>query len=174
MNIHIQTGGQTGVDRGGHLGGRDIGLPIAGWMPRDGRDEDGEIPPDIARDLVRCTTDGYPARTYANVQAAGAVLLVVRDNERELDGGTLLTFNAARKRMLPVLIMDPDSPVKQLYEWLVDMTEVYDQDTGYEPPLLLLVAGPRRSKWPGGEAAARTIVASIRPSWHHFAGGMIG
>ncbi|HEX7941127.1 MAG TPA: putative molybdenum carrier protein, partial [Gemmatimonadaceae bacterium] len=82
MKLTILHGGQTGVDRGAHYGALDGGLPIAGWMPRGKHDERGPIPDDVARHLLPCTigtlTDGYRARTGANVEWATHVCLIVQ------------------------------------------------------------------------------------------------
>ncbi|HSX21410.1 MAG TPA: putative molybdenum carrier protein, partial [Gaiellaceae bacterium] len=69
--ITIVHGGQTGVDRGAHEAAIDNGWRVAGYMPRDGRDELGPIPPDVARFLVAHEKAGYGARTEANVRASG-------------------------------------------------------------------------------------------------------
>lgn len=167
MNLTIISGGQTGVDRGAFWGARDIGLPRKGYMPRDERDEQGPIPQDIASELWRCTIDGYKARTGANVQVAHAVLLVVQNAQKpDATAGTRLTIACAKRRMLPILAVDADVFVKSrqlVYEWLVDMTEVYDDDPeAPEPETWLLVAGPRKSIWAGGEDIARAWVRTIR------------
>lgn len=176
MTLVICHGGQTGVDRGAHLGAIDGALLIAGYMPRNERDERGMIPDDIRSVLWRCTVGerdgGYPARTHANIELAHAVLLIVQDvNNPAATPGSRLTYDLMQKRERPWMIADPDTYAKDVQKWMTGLRE--DHGSG---ELRLLVAGPRASRWANGEATARTLVASLSPNirWEMFAGGMGG
>lgn len=167
MNLTIISGGQTGVDRGAHLGALDVALPIKGYMPKNCCDELGPIPADIAKYYYRCTTGdiggGLAARTYANVEFAHALLIVVDNADKpDVTPGTRLTMKRAKERKLPILPVDSRVFVADrdiVFEWLIDMTEIYDDAPS--PELRLMVAGPRASRWAGGEDVARNWVRTL-------------
>ena len=156
MTITIIHGGQTGVDRGAHEAAIDNGWPIAGYMPRDQRDELGRIPPDVARFLVPHDKTSYAARTEANVRTAAAVLIVVKDaDDPRATPGTAKTIDLAMERGLRRLIVDPSDDAGMIARWIwydllmVSGTLPLPLET---PPIApiptrLLVAGPRESKW---------------------------
>jgi hypothetical protein len=78
--ITIVHGSQTGVDRGGHEAALDSDWRIAGYMPRDGRDELGRIPQAVAQFFALHDKPGFAARTEANVRTVAAALIVVAHN----------------------------------------------------------------------------------------------
>ncbi len=155
--VVIVHGGQTGVDRGAHLAAVDAGAEIAGYMPRDRRDEDGPIPDDVARHLKRCSIAGSAARTRENVIRARALLVVVR--ERLLANatrGTALTLRCADGYDVPWFAIDSDDATQIAYAstWLRNIRH------GREVTRLM-IAGPRRSLWPDGEDTARRCVRAL-------------
>lgn len=163
--IRILHSGQTGVDRGAHLGALDAGLVVGGYMPKDARDEDGLIPPDVARFLSRCTIKGYAARAEVNVEVAHAVLVVVANKTRtDLSPETSLTIAAARGRHRPLFIADTIADLPDLMTWLRRVTTSRTNDLQLSTPdgrLNLMVGGPRASRWANGEATARALVNMV-------------
>ena len=156
--ITIIQGGQTGVDRGAYQAAVDNGWSLAGYMPREARDELGPIPKDVARHLVPHDRAGYGARTEANVQSASAVLIVVRDaREPGATPGTAKTIELAAGRRLRCKIVDPTSDAAPIARWIWNdlrtpgvLMLALDNFQDLDPvPTRLLVAGPRESKWPG-------------------------
>jgi hypothetical protein len=170
--ITIVHGGQTGVDRGAHEAAIDNGWLVAGYMPRDGRDELGRIPPDVARFLTPHEKTNYAARTEANVRASAAALIVVRDaDDPRTTPGTAKTIDLAASRQLRPMIVDPKTDAAQIARWIWNDVLVIGTPLQLEMPGLvagtvilpdpvptkLLVAGPRESKWPG----ARDLTAAL-------------
>lgn len=142
-------------------------------MPRDGRDERGKIPEHVARLLKPHDKTSYAARTEANVKMASAALIVVRDADdpRETPG-TAKTIDLAVGRRLPRRIVDPRIDCGLIARWiwadLLQMTrtltlplEPSQPDLQDDRPVLLLVAGPRESKWPGARVETAAILRRV-------------
>lgn len=53
--------GQTGVERGAHHAALTGGLVVSGFMPHDGRDELGPVPPEVSAHLSRFKDRGTRA-----------------------------------------------------------------------------------------------------------------
>jgi len=167
--ITIVHGGQTGVDRGAHEAAIASGWLVAGYMPRDGRDELGPIPPDVARFLIPHASRDYAARTEANVQSASAVLIVVRDaREARSTPGTAKTIDLAIDRHLRRMVVDPRTNPTLIARWIwFDLRMVgtlplpLAEHTLDPIPTRLLVAGPRESKWPGAQAATAGLLRQV-------------
>lgn len=168
--ITLVHGGQTGVDRGAHEAAIDNGWPIAGYMPRDKRDELGRIPEDVTRFLVPHEKTNYAARTAANVRTATAVLLIVKDTtDPRATPGTSKTIELAAQRSLPCMIADPTTDVAKIARWI--RTHLLAVGTLSLPletsaslelvPTKLLVAGPRASKWPGARAETAALLRRV-------------
>jgi hypothetical protein len=166
MTLTIIHGGQRGVDQGAHEAAIDNGWTVTGYMPRDGRDELGQIPPDVARFLVPHTKPGYGARTEANVQMSTAALIVVQDaNDSQVTPGTAKTIKLAIERRLPRMIVDPSVDPALVARWIWNMTprtlSLPFEDHQRHDPLRLLVAGPRESKWPGAQAKTAGLLRQV-------------
>lgn len=163
MSLVIVHGGQTGVDRGAHRGALAGALMVAGYMPNDARDEQGMIPFDVAEYLIRCPSSGLVARTHANITLSHAVLAVVADacekRRPHLSPGTARTLREAKYRNLPHLVVDPSTPIDAVRAWI---DEIYaariDRD---QMTTRLMVAGPRATRWPEGEAEAQRVIAAL-------------
>lgn len=150
-------GGQTGVDRGCHDAGMLLGVPLAGYMPADGHDEFGLIPIAVAKHLRRCQTPGYGPRTKQNLAQVYAVLVIVENKQNPYaTPGTRLTLDGARDRRLARRVIDPDDSIACTADWL--SAQYQDIPT---PNFALLIAGPRASKWPGGQAATCAVLQSL-------------
>lgn len=151
----IIVGGQTGVDRGAHKAAWDKGLKVEGFMPMTGVDEDGPIPPGIAKDLKPCPIEGYAARTVMNLEEAHGVLIIIETLGRLFaTPGTKMTWQHASVMGLPRWYVDPHSSIKELAHNI--------QRASIER---LMVAGPRHSLWPEGEDEARRIVRALATFW---------
>jgi hypothetical protein len=72
MLRYVISGGQTRGDQAALLAARRYGIEIGGWAPLGWMTEDGPAPWLADFGLVECPEPGYPARTEANVLAAGA------------------------------------------------------------------------------------------------------
>lgn len=159
-------GGQTGVDRGAHEGALDNGWLVAGYMPRDQRDELGKIPHDVARFLTPHDKMGYAPRTEANVHAAHAALIVVRDlNDPRTTPGTAMTLDLVADRRLRQMIVDPTDDAAQIARWIWSSLLMVQMplplDTCDPVPTKLLVAGPRESKWPRARVETAALLRRI-------------
>lgn len=151
MIITIVHGGQTGVDRGGHVAARTMGWQVAGYMPTNRKDELGDIPRDVACWLTECPKPGYAARTKENLAKSSALLAFVQDAKvPEKTPGTKLTLEWAHKWGVRLLICDPTYSADRAATWLRDgLAQRRDAGkTGFR----LMVAGPRESKWAGAQA----------------------
>lgn len=158
--IVIQHGGQTGVDRGAHEGALAIGLRLGGFAPSDGRDELGPIPIEVHRYLTRCPRIGLYARTAANVASAHALLVIVADAVRPYETpGTRTTLDEARRRPLelPRLVVDPTHPRARVVAWASTLIHAHPPGAEFR----LMVAGPRASRWPGGQSIAASFVGLL-------------
>jgi hypothetical protein len=167
--ITVIHGGQTGVDRGAHEAALDSGWLVAGYMPRDGRDEYGPIPPDVSRFLRPHEKTSYAARTEANVRASAALLAVVRDvNDSHATPGTAKTIDLAVDRRLPRKIVDPKTDVALIARWIwtdllvpCTLPLPLDRTCGIPSPVRLMVAGPRESKWPGARVETAGLLRRV-------------
>lgn len=170
--ITVIHGGQTGVDRGAHEGAYDNGWRIAGYMPRNGRDELGQIPQDVRRFLVPHDKPGLGARTEANVRTVAATLIVVRDShDPRATPGTAKTLDLAALRHLPRLIVDPTIDPTRVARWIWNgllalgtlplplETPLGDQHDA--PPPRILITGPRESKWQGARSETAALLRRI-------------
>lgn len=171
--ITIIHGGQSGVDRGAHEAALDNGWHVAGYMPRDGRDEFGPIPLDVARYLTRHEKTSYAARTEANVNTSHAVLVMVRDaDDPRATPGTTKTIDLAARRHLRRMIVDPTIDAVQVARWiwrdllmlrttLLLPLDGIERDPARMPTTRLLVAGPRESKWSSASAQTAALLRQI-------------
>ena len=167
--ITIVQGGQTGCDRGAHEAALANGWRVSGYMPRDGRDELGPIPPDVARYLIPHETASYAGRTAANVRSAGAALIVVRDAaDPRTTPGTTLTIDLAAGRRLRSLVVDPKTDAALIARWIWStlftartLSLPLEPAAPDPPPPRLLVAGPRESKWPGARVDTAELLRRV-------------
>jgi hypothetical protein len=156
----LVNGGQTGVDRGAARAAARLKLPIKGWRPAVTQEqcEDGDLPAMLARALRPLEFGGYQKRTVANVADSDA-LLVITNNRLRLNGGTKLTVDIAKGRAgMQIFVEDPTAGTGALIvvdAWLRNITALYDR------PINLMVAGPRKSKWPEGERVTEEFLLEL-------------
>jgi hypothetical protein len=135
MNLKIQSGGQTGVDRAAQDVARELGIPCGGWCPKGRWAEDGPIP---SRYPLEETPSIDPQqRTEWNVRDSdGTLVLTVGP----VSGGTALTAEFAEKHNRPCLVLDltTEPTAGAVRGWIED-----------NRIRILNVAGPRESKQPG-------------------------
>ena len=158
------------MDRGAHEAAIDNGWLIAGYMPRNQRDELGTIPPDVARFLVPHEKTSYSARTEANVRTSNAVLIVVSDAENpRATPGTAKTIDLAIDRGLQRRIVDPRFDAALIARWIWNdllmtgrTTQLSFEKAALDPiSTRLLVAGPRESKWPGARIETAALLRRV-------------
>ena len=177
--ITVVHGGQTGVDRGAHEAAIDNGWRVAGYMPRDQRDELGRIPEDVARFLVPHEKTNYAARTAANVRTATAALLVVKDAaDPRVTPGTAKTIDLAVERGLRRRVVDPSHDASAIARWIwSDLLMVHTLPLPFETrvldpiPTRLIVAGPRESKWPGARVETAALLRRVARALAEIARG---
>ena len=148
--LRIVSGGQTGVDRGALDAAIERGADCGGWCPRGRLAEDGTVPARYpVRDLPGA---GYAERTLENVIDSDGTLIV---HENQFDGGTKLTAALCAKHARPLLSLDLAAMTPaQAAEQLLEFIRVHGI-------AVLNVAGPRASKWPQGQARARSVIAAV-------------
>lgn len=150
----VISGGQDGVDVGALRWALALGLPAGGWAPRGMRSESGTIAPDVAAVLREHPSRDYAARTRTNVEASDVVLLVAAPGTA--GPGTRLTLDLAREIRRPALVLAPCPGSERrdalaLVAWLAT-----------HPGAVLMVAGPRASRWRDGEReVARVLGAAL-------------
>jgi hypothetical protein len=147
--------GQTGVERGAHRAATSGRISIAGFMPIDGRDELGPLPPEIATHLTPCFERGPRAAVRANVALASGVLLVVPDR-RHVDKFTAMRaiMTAVRAAGVTSFVADPTTDVLEVAGW----TRALPETSG---SIRVLVTGPRGTRWLDGEGVARRLVTAM-------------
>jgi hypothetical protein len=153
LALEIWSGGQTGVDRAALDVALELGLPIAGWIPRGRAAEDGRVPMKY-RDLREAASPDYAVRTHLNVNTTDATLVL---SWGPATGGTKDTVVIARRLGRPLLELDLASADVELAagricEWLNGLARPGGR------PLRVNVAGPRDSQAPGAYAQATEIL----------------
>ena len=152
----IVSGGRTGVDRAAWDVALELGLPIAGWVPKGRLAEDGEI---AARygGLVEADSADPSVRTRLNVRDSDATLIISRG---ALTGGSALTMREAVRLGRPSLHTDLSTlstpvAVASVRAWIRNVR-----------PERLNVAGPRASgDVEIGELAALILREALKSPW---------
>lgn len=147
--------GQTGVERGAHHAALTSGLFVSGFMPHDGRDELGPVPPEVSAHLSRFKDRGTRAAVGVNLAISAGALFVVPDAD------TARAFPAmgwvlvrARALKLPYLIVDPESMPHTVASWAQRLPP-------FEGVRRLCVTGPRATRWQHGAAIAKRLVSAL-------------
>jgi len=152
--VTILHSGQTGVERGAHIGALASGLPVRGFMRAERRDELGHLPEDVASVLVPCEGGGQRAAVLATLALATAVVLVVPDIRIAIRKRTATwVLRGARAKRLPYWLCDSATSVTDVATW-------YGQLAAAEAHRIL-VTGPRATRWRDGESVARRLVKAL-------------
>ncbi|MFM7426024.1 MAG: putative molybdenum carrier protein [Elainella sp.] len=152
----IVSGGQTGVDRAALDVAIAQGLDYGGWCPRGGWAEDQLTPPGLLTNYPNLleTPSPQPAqRTEWNVRDSSATLVLIANENLGLSVGTQLTSDIAFRLEKPILIYQlcsENAPI-QVWEWL----------RGLEQDIILNIAGPRESEFPGIYVAAQKVIRQL-------------
>lgn len=149
----IISGGQTGVGRAALDFARDYGIPYGGIVPKGGITEDCRTAPGILRyypQLQEASSEAYSVRSYLNVKAADATV-VVRPRRKILSRGTNSTILSARELNRPLKEVEPHQ-VRALIEWI-------DRELGDE--LVINFAGPLASEWREGYSQTYRLLEDL-------------
>lgn len=157
IRVHtIISGAQTGADRGALEAAEILGLKRGGMAPLGWRAEDGVIPERYRVGMMQSPSADYPTRTRANVEASSGTLILSLEQIAN-ESGSMLTAKLARKLGKPCMhvIIERDGVIgwfvrTMLVSWLEEKNI-----------LTLNVAGPRESREPGIQAAARDALVEI-------------
>ncbi len=142
--VKIISGGQTGADRAALDWAIKNGIPHGGWCPKGRRAEDGAIPEQYL--LQETPQPKYRQRTRWNVRDADATLIVTL--AKDLTGGSLVTFEYARRIARPCLHVFPGDGWRERLKSFLKTNAVQT----------LNVAGPRRSSAPGIEEFVHDVL----------------
>jgi hypothetical protein len=137
--ITLISGGQTGIDRAMLDFCLDHGMRCGGWCPEGRKAEDGTI--DLKYPVKELPRSSWNERTAANVRASDATVILY---ENEMMGGTLKSFEFARKEEKPILLLD-----MSVMDALLAAGRLVKFLDRYRPGILNF-SGPRHSDWPGG------------------------
>lgn len=147
--------GQTGVERGAYKAAVSIGYQLAGFMPLDGRDENGPIPPEVAQHLTPCFDRGPRPAVRANAALATAALLIVPDAKQFATYTAMsATLTVVRSFSIPYLICDLETPAETVAAFVRGLPETSGS-------VRVMVTGPRATRWTKGEGLAFRLIAGI-------------
>ena len=159
----IVSGGQTGVDQAGLLIANELKIPLGGWCPKGGLDEDGTCILKIYPSLKETATTDPDERTKLNIRDSDGTLIIVPclPLPEKIQDGTRLTIADAERQRKPFLIIsliDREHAVDEIREWI-----------SRESIRVLNIAGPRESNSPGIHSQAcdlfRELFVALKPSF---------
>lgn len=139
----IVSGGQTGVDQAVLSMAVKAGIPIGGWCPKGGLDENGVNVLLIYPDLKEATTTNPDERTRLNIEDSDGILIIVPciPLSASIVDGTKLTIDYVMEKNKPHLIValgNNDKAVDDILHW-IDENQI----------AFLNIGGPRESSWSG-------------------------
>lgn len=144
----IVSGGQTGVDQAALHAAENMGIPIGGWCPRGGKDENGKSILNLYPFFKESPTENPDERTRLNIEHSDGTLILVPELPipSKIKDGTLLTIEYAKQKCKPTLIVAVNDFEKYhlINQWVRENNI-----------RVLNVAGPRESSWPGIYDSAR-------------------
>lgn len=147
--IKIISGGQTGVDLGGLVGAKRVGIKTGGVVPRGYRTEAGEQSKVLIEfGLSEHQSSDYKLRTEDNVIAFDATLIIAKDVK---SNSTRLTIKYCEKHKKPFLV------VKLSLDCVIE-TQSFIEETR---PRVLNVTGNRESVSKGIASKAAAIIEAL-------------
>jgi hypothetical protein len=146
----IISGGQTGADQAALDVAIEMSIPHGGWVPKGRKTEKGRLPDGY--NVRETEAIDYDQRTELNVVDSDATLIL---SKGQLEGGSALTQQLARKHHKPCLVIDLDElseykAVEIIRSWL-DVRKIE----------VLNVAGPRESENPGIYENVKDLLKSV-------------
>jgi hypothetical protein len=143
----IVSGGQTGVDRAALDVALELNIPCGGWCPAGRRAEDGQVPGRYP--LEETPSRDYRQRTDWNVRDSDGTLILTRGRPT---GGTRLTFEIAKRRAKPYLVIELNGSLDETdaHQW-IRTNQI----------AVLNIAGPRESEAPGNACQAATFLRRL-------------
>ena len=177
--LKVISGGQTGVDRGALDAALALQVECGGCCPEGRLAEDGTIPKRYP--VMELANAGYIERTARNVADSDGTLII--SNGVPL-GGTRDTVDRCIETGKPNLLIDSDlvdiskaiglalafisklsfrvaQTTRNLSNVRKSRGELGGPSHSLGMTIMLNVAGPRASQWPGGHKTARRIVSGI-------------
>lgn len=156
--MKIISGGQTGADKGGLLGARDLGIETGGYAPLNYMNENG---PDISLKrlgLIEMETTSYRNRTRRNAKESHLTLWFGRTG----GSGYKCTERACADFDKPFRLVDLNDKIFYVADTLVYLGDYLQENMSIRvKDLIINIAGNRESKSPGIEAAVRKAVRNI-------------
>jgi hypothetical protein len=154
--MKIISGGQTGVDRAALDAAIEMGVPYAGWCPKDGWAEDLPRAPGLLAlyDGLRETPLLPPRqRSKWNIRDADRLMVLVDRTGVKVSQGTEAARDLADRLDKTHIMLDLDASdaLERALAWL---------DEG-ERPASLCIAGPRESEAPGIYAKTRDFLRAL-------------
>lgn len=137
MISKIISGGQTGADIAALDAAIELNIPHGGWIPKGRKTESGPLPEKYQ--LLEMSTGSYTKRTEQNVIDSDGTAIF---SHGRLSGGSLKTYNYAKKHNKPCLHLDMtklsvNEAAKEMLPWI--------EENNIQ---VLNIAGPRGSKDP--------------------------
>jgi hypothetical protein len=160
----IVSGGQTGVDQAALLAASELGIPIGGWCPLGGLDENGKSILDLyplMQEVKNCSFDESIAlHTKWNIRDSDGTLIIVPSLPlpANIRDETKLTIEQAIEQNKPYLILDlSNKPTHiDIIEW-INRNHIS----------VLNIAGPRESNCPGIHDVSYILLRKIFEEFTH-------
>ncbi|OGV30931.1 MAG: hypothetical protein A3E88_00675 [Legionellales bacterium RIFCSPHIGHO2_12_FULL_35_11] len=138
----IVSGGQTGVDQAALNMAVECGIPVGGWCPLGGLDENGQNVLEMHASLVEATTPVPAERTKLNVRDSDGTLIIVPcfPLPETIKDGTQLTIDEAVRLGRPNLIIslaEKEAAAETILHWCEE-NNIHTLNIG----------GPRQSSCP--------------------------
>ena len=158
MIKEIVSGGQTGVDQAGFFVATELELPVGGYCPKGGLDEEGMCILDRYPSLLEASTPDPDERTRLNIDHSDGTLIVVPSwpLPSRIKDGTNLTINYAQEQDKPFFIInlaEQSSVINDVQQWV--------REHNIEK---LNIAGPRESNSPGIYEQSRDLFRELLPA----------
>lgn len=156
MIEQIISGGQTGVDQAGLFVATEFEIPIGGWCPKGGLDENGQNILD-KYPLFETNSPNPDDRTKLNIKKSDGTLVLVPNLPlpKKISDGTTLTIEHASNQNKPLLIINLSNATDastRISKWI--------EENNIK---VLNIAGPRESNSPGIYETACNLFKSIFP-----------